>query len=67
MCIRDRLYIERVMGREIMELLKRLNTGEAVMFKAGTIARTEFEYTRLSEHRAIVEVPARVYRMEREV
>ena len=63
----DLLYIERVMGREIMELLKRLNTGEAVMFKAGTIARTEFEYTRLSEHRAIVEVPTKVYRMEREV
>ena len=37
------------------------------MFRAGEIAITEFEYTRLSDYRAVVEVPERIYRVERRV
>ena len=61
----DLFYIERVMGEEIKELVEGLETGESIMFKAGTIARTEFEHTRLSDYRVLVEVPERVYRVER--
>ena len=60
-------YVERVMGRDIMELVERLSVGEAVVFRAGEIAITEFEYTRLSDYRAVVEVPERIYRVERRV
>jgi len=37
------------------------------VFRAGEIAITEFEYTRLSDYRVVVEVPERVYRVERKV
>ena len=37
------------------------------MFRAGEIAITEFEYTRLSDYRVVVEVPERIYRVERKV
>ena len=63
----DLLYIERVMGGEVKELVEGLETGESIMFKAGTIARTEFKHTRLSNYRALVEVPERIYRVERRV
>jgi len=63
----DLLYIERVMGGEVKELVEGLETGESIMFKAGTIARTEFMHTRLSDYRALVEVPERIYRVERRV
>ena len=61
----DLLYLERVLGREVVEVVEGLDTGEAIMFKAGRIARAEFRRVELSEYRAVVDVPSEVYEVER--
>ena len=63
----DLLYLERVLGREVVGVVEGLDTGEAIMFKAGRIARTEFKRIALSEYRAVIEVSEEVYDIERKV